>query len=134
MVRSPATQRHLSRSPSRAGWTRLPTCAASWSERFETSTPWSRLTSGGRRATFSLALVEDCRSAVEHSSRTLALRQRSSVAARRALDMLGGLTVTLEGVTLAVKPPTFATSQPAMLEDRLFQALELACEGAAAAH
>src|SRR5882762_4786204 len=85
-------------------------------------------------STFALALVEDCRSAVEHSSRTLALRQRSSAAARRALDMLGGLTVTLEGVTLAVKPPTFATSQPAMLEDRLFQALELACEGAAAAH
>src|ERR1700687_4319833 len=84
--------------------------------------------------TFARALFEDCRSAVEHSSRTLALRQRSSAAARRALDMLGGLTVTLEGVTLAVKPPTFATGQPAMLEDRLFQALELACEGAAAAH
>jgi len=85
-------------------------------------------------STFALALVEDCRSAVEHSSRNLALRQRSSVAVRRALDLLGGLTVTLEGVTLAVKPPTFATGQPAMLEDRLFQALELACEGAAAGH
>src|SRR6266581_4411984 len=85
-------------------------------------------------STFALSLVEDCRRAVEHSSRTLALRQRSSAAARRALDMLGGLTVTLEGVTLAVKPPTFATGQPAMLEDRLFQALELACEGAAAGH
>src|ERR1700720_615118 len=85
-------------------------------------------------STFALALVEDCRSAVEHSSRTLALRQRSSAAARRALDMLGGLTVTLEGVTLAVKPPTFATGQPAMPEDRLFQALQLAGEGAAAGH
>jgi len=85
-------------------------------------------------STFALALVEDCRSAVEHSSRNLALRQRSSAAARRALDLLGGLTVTLEGVTLAVKPPTFAAGQPAMLEDRLFQALELACEGAAAGH
>src|SRR5216683_2064385 len=60
-------------------------------------------------STFALALVEDCRSAVEHSSRTLALRQRSTAAARRALDLLGGLTVTLEGVTLAVKPPTYAT-------------------------
>src|SRR5713226_3542840 len=49
-------------------------------------------------STFALALVEDCRSAVEHSSRTLALRQRSSAAARRALDMLGGLTVPLAGV------------------------------------
>src|SRR5713101_9674782 len=85
-------------------------------------------------STFALALVEDCRSAVEHSSRTLALRQRSTAAARRALDLLGGLTVTLEGVTLAVKPPTYATRQPAVLEDRLFQALELACEGATVAH
>src|ERR1700694_4039248 len=75
-------------------------------------------------STFALALVEDCRSAVEHSSRTLALRQRSSAAARRALEV----------ATLAVRPPTSATGQPAMLEDRLFQALELACEGAAAAH
>src|SRR5450756_323391 len=84
--------------------------------------------------TFAHAVVEDCRRAVEHSPRHLALRQRSSVAVRRALDLLGGLTVTREGVTLAVKPPTFATGQPAMLEDRLFQALELACEGAAAGH
>ena len=84
-------------------------------------------------STFALALVEDCRSAVEHSSRTLALRQRSTAAARRALDLLGGLTVTLEGVTLAVKPPTYATRQPAVLEDQLFQALELACEGATGA-
>lgn len=85
-------------------------------------------------STFALALVEDCRTAVEHSSRTLAFRQRSSAAARRALDLLGGLTVTLEGVTLAVKPPALATHQPAVLEDRLFQALKLACEGAEAAH
>jgi AAA ATPase domain len=85
-------------------------------------------------STFALALVDDCRTAVEHSSRTLAIRQRSSTAARRALDLLGGLTVTLEGVTLAVKPPTLATHQPAVLEDRLFHALKLACEGAEAAH
>jgi hypothetical protein len=85
-------------------------------------------------STFALALVEDCRSAVEHSSRTLALRQRSSAAARRALDLLGGLTVTLEGVTLAVKPPALVTHQPAVLEDQLYQALKLASEGAEAAN
>src|SRR6266851_4652242 len=81
-------------------------------------------------STFALALVADCRRAVEHSSRTGAVRMRSSTAARRALDMLGGLTISLEGVTLAVKPPAVAARQPALLEDRLFQALELACEGA----
>jgi hypothetical protein len=81
-------------------------------------------------STFALALVEDCRRAVEHSSRTGALRVRSSTAARRALDLLGSLTISLEGVTLAVKPLTVAARQPGLLEDRLFQALELACEGA----
>ena len=84
-------------------------------------------------STFALALVEDCRRAVEHSSRTGALRRRSGTAARRVLDLLGSLTISLEGVTLAVKPPTVAASQPALLEDRLYQALELACEGAAEA-
>ena len=81
-------------------------------------------------STFALALVEDCRRAVEHSSRSGALRVRSSTAARRALDLLGSLTISLEGVTLAVKPLTVAVRQPGLLEDRLFQALELACEGA----
>src|SRR6266566_1936287 len=74
------------------------------------------------------------RTAVEHSSRALALRQRSTTAARRALDLLGGLTVTLEGVTLAIKPPASAAHQPEVLEDRMFQAVELACEAAEAAH
>jgi len=81
-------------------------------------------------STFALALVEDCRRAVERSSRTGALRVRSSTAARRALDLLGSLTISLEGVTLAVKPLTVAARQPGLIEDRLFQALELACEGA----
>ncbi len=52
---------------------------------------------------------------------------------RQLLDMLGGLTVTLEGVTLAVKPAGSIARRPAILEDQLFQALELACEGAAEA-
>jgi len=69
-------------------------------------------------STFALALVEDCRRAVEHSSRTGALRRRSGTAARRVLDLLGSLTISLEGVTLAVRPPTVAASQPALLEDR----------------
>src|SRR5260370_1892285 len=81
-------------------------------------------------STFALALVEDCRRAVESSSRSGALRVRSSTAARRALDLLGSLTISLEGVTLAVKPITVAFRQPGLLEDRLFQALELACERA----
>src|ERR1700686_314580 len=70
-------------------------------------------------STFALALVEDCRRAVEHSSRTGALRVRSSTAARRALDLLGSLTISLEGVTLAVKPLSVAARQPGLLEDRL---------------
>src|SRR5437899_11979626 len=66
-------------------------------------------------STVALALVADCRTAVEHSSRAIALRQRSTTAARRALDLLGGLTITLEGVTLAIKPPASAAHQPEVL-------------------
>src|ERR1700687_5729709 len=73
-------------------------------------------------STFALALVEDCRRAVEHSSRTGALRMRSSTAARRALDLLGSLTISLEGVTLAVKPPTVAAPHSALLRARLVHA------------
>src|SRR4029077_13759487 len=40
---------------------------------------------------------------------------------------------TLEGVTLAIKPPASAAHQPEVLEDRMFQAVELACEAAEAA-
>ena len=82
-------------------------------------------------STFALALVEDCRSAVEHSSRNLALRQRSSAAASRARPARRPDRNARRGHA-GRWPPTFATGQPAMLEDRLFQALELACEGAAA--
>jgi hypothetical protein len=84
-------------------------------------------------STFALALVEDCRRAVERSSRAAALRATSAGAVRRATDLLGGLTVSLEGVTLAVKPPSAAARQSALLEDRLFEALEIACDGAVAA-
>src|ERR1700687_4443379 len=73
-------------------------------------------------STFALALVEDCRRAVEHSSRTGAMRMRSSTAARRALDLLGSLTISLEGVTLAVKPPTVAAPHSALLRARLVHA------------
>src|SRR5260370_38714687 len=68
-------------------------------------------------STFALALVEDCRRAVEHSSRTGAMRMRSSTAARRALDMLGSLTISLEGWSLPMKPPAGAARQPAPPED-----------------
>lgn len=82
---------------------------------------------------FGHALVDDCRQAVEQSSRTLALNGKSQEAVRSALDLLGSFTVSLAGVTLAVQ----ARSQPGrepMLEDRLFTGLKLAGESAAAAH
>ena len=67
-------------------------------------------------------------------SSAAALRRTSASAGRHALDPLGSLTISLEGVTLAVKPPVAAVRQAALLEDRLFEALELACEGVVAAH
>src|SRR5487761_94642 len=57
-------------------------------------------------AIFGQALVEDCRRAVEQRSRALAIRQRSQVVARQALDLLGSFTISLAGVTVAVQPRT----------------------------
>ena len=80
---------------------------------------------------FGQALVEDCRQAVEQSSRALAFRQRSQEVARRALDLLGSFTISLAGVTLAVQPAAHR-GRPPMLEKQLFTALELACQSASA--
>lgn len=77
---------------------------------------------------FGQALVEDCRRVVEQSSRLLAFRQRSRDMAQRALDLLGSFTITLSDVTLAVQPAHRV--RPAMLEDKLFTALELASKSA----
>ena len=81
---------------------------------------------------FGQALVEDCRRAVEQSSRALAIRQRSQAVARQALDLLGSFTISLAGVTVAVQPRTRPARIP-QLEEQLFTSLRLACESASAA-
>ena len=81
---------------------------------------------------FGQALVEDCRRAVEQSSRALAIRQRSQAVARQALDLLGSFTISLAGVTVAVQPRTRPARIP-QLEQQLFTSLRLACESASAA-
>jgi hypothetical protein len=84
-------------------------------------------------AIFGQALVEDCRRAVEQSSRALALRQRSQTVARQALDLLGSFTISLAGVTVAVQPRTRPGRIP-LLDEQLFTSLRLACESASAAN
>ena len=83
-------------------------------------------------ATFGQALVEDCRRAVEQSSRALAFKQRSQEVAQKALDLLGSFTISLAGVTVAVQPRSRPGRVP-MLEEKLFTSLKLACESASAA-
>jgi AAA ATPase domain len=82
---------------------------------------------------FGQALVEDCRRAVEQSSRALAIRQRSQAVARQALDPLGSFTISLAGVTVAVQPRTRPGRIP-LLDEQLFTSLTLACESASAAN
>jgi hypothetical protein len=83
-------------------------------------------------AIFGQALVEDCRRAVEQSSRALAFKQRSQEVARKALELLGSFTISLAGVTVAVQPRSRPGRVP-MLEEQLFTSLKLACESASAA-
>jgi AAA ATPase domain len=84
-------------------------------------------------AIFGQALVEDCRRAVEQSSRALAFKQRSQEVAQKALDLLGSFTISLAGVTVAVQPNARPGRVP-LLEEQLFTSLTLACESASAAH
>ena len=79
---------------------------------------------------FGQAVVQDCRRAIERSSRALAFRQRSVDVGQRALDLLGSFTITLADVTVAVRPTRKA--RPSILEETLVTALQLACESAAA--
>ena len=81
---------------------------------------------------FGQALVEDCRHAVEQSSRALAFRQKSQEAARHAFEILGSFTISLAGVTVAVQPRALRARGP-MLEEQLSTSLELACKSAVAA-
>lgn len=81
---------------------------------------------------FGQALVEDCRQAVERSSRAIAFRQRSQETARRALDVLGSFTISIADVTVAVRPAAWRGRTP-MFEEQLYTALELACQSASAA-
>jgi hypothetical protein len=84
-------------------------------------------------AIFGQPLVEDCRRAVEQSSRALAIRQRSQALARQALDLLGSFTISLAGVTVAVQPRTRPGRIP-LLDEQLFTSLRLASESASAAN
>ena len=79
---------------------------------------------------FGLALVEDCRRAVETSSPS---RTKAGAAIERALRMLSGISVSLAGirVTLTAPPPP-APAHPA-LEDQIYLALRTACETAVGA-
>jgi hypothetical protein len=78
---------------------------------------------------FALAIVDDCRRAAESAAR---FSSRAFAALERTLQLLGGISVSLAGITVAVE-----TRRPggldAALEDRLFHALTAATETAAAA-
>src|SRR5260221_2421835 len=63
-----------------------------------------------------LALVEDCRQATEVVARGRRLRGAVSVASQ-ALDLLGGLTVSLAGITVGLRPPLSRSRQKVTLED-----------------
>jgi hypothetical protein len=76
---------------------------------------------------FGLTLVEDCRRAVERSSR---FSGRAASAVKQALSHLGEISVSLAGVTVAVR--SVQRRHPAALEDLLHSALTTAAETATA--
>jgi len=76
---------------------------------------------------FAMALVADCRLAAEQSARTRHLKAAAVSAIDRALDRLGGLSVSLAGITVALRSQSQQREQAPALEDELFEAVASAC-------
>lgn len=83
------------------------------------------------QATFGLAVVEDCRQAVLRSSPGGEVGRRVSAVIRQALDILGGISVSLAGITVAAKWPSTGPGRLSMLDDQLFAAIRSACSAVA---
>ena len=79
---------------------------------------------------FGLAFVDDCRIAVEQGSHQAAARRQARSTLRQALDLLGGLSVSLAGVSISLRTPSAAQSRQPLLEDQLFAAVETTCNAA----
>lgn len=82
---------------------------------------------------FGLALVEDCRQAIERSSRRAEARHRAESALHQTLEILGGISVSLAGVSISLKTPSSQSHRRPVLEDELFAALNTTCIGARSA-
>jgi hypothetical protein len=79
---------------------------------------------------FGLAFVDDCRHAVEHVSHPAAAKRQARTALRQALDLLGGLSVSLAGISISLKTSSAAQARQPLLEDQLCAAVETTCQAA----
>ncbi|MHB8688120.1 MAG: AAA family ATPase [Candidatus Dormibacteraceae bacterium] len=81
---------------------------------------------------FGLALVDDCRQAVERVSRRAAVGRKASAAARAAFDLLGGISVSLVGVGIGIslRTPSAPVAPRPVLDDQLFAAIKATCRAA----
>jgi len=84
-------------------------------------------------AAFGLAVLDDCRFALDRVSRRTAAARHSKAAIAHALDLLGGISVGLAGISLTVRMPSTAIRQRPVLSDQLFSALEATCRTATSA-
>jgi hypothetical protein len=82
-------------------------------------------------AAFGLAVLDDCRFALDRVARRTAAARHSKAAIAHALDLLGGISVGLAGISLTVRMPSTAIRQRPVLSDQLFSALEATCRTAA---
>lgn len=88
-----------------------------------------------KQAAFGLTLISDCREALERVSRRAAISRRAGDAIRSALDLLGGLSVSVGGVGLGIslRSPGASIHHEPTLDDQLFVALEATCRTAVGA-
>lgn len=86
----------------------------------------------GHESAFGLALIDDCRQALNRISRRRAASTKASAAMRSALDLLGGLSVSIAGIgSVALRVRVAAPRPQPVLDDQLFAAIEATCRIAA---
>ncbi len=81
---------------------------------------------------FGLALVDDCRQALQRVSRRAAVGRKASSAAHAAFDLLGGISVSLAsvGIGISLRTPPAAQTPGPILDDQLFAAIKATCRAA----
>jgi hypothetical protein len=82
---------------------------------------------------FTLALVNDCRQAAQQAAGAQRLKAAAASAIGHSLELLGSLSVSLDGITVTLRSPGRRPEASPVSESQLFEAVASACRAVTAA-